>query len=690
MSKKNKKWYKKGSWAMEEKQTQDLFGNTIAQHQKKIDKIAGETEYLVEDDYYVEDEFEYGYSSYNWNLDRKLSESKEDKEKDSKKNYDYFNPHNSWRGYSYYEKPQLSYKYIQQMANALSAEHNVKIRVGNEWKVDLLKKELTYNPASLVYGTKGELLATLLHEIGKLRYCEHPDNLGNRYITMYKIPAKETMNVFEDIRVDYQVLKTYESAGEVYDSAIPSIEKQVENYTKMGEIFKEAVAKYTAIGYDEIAQKYSNSGSTRVFPKADAFSTISFISADDSNVGFQNELKTAFGISDPEEVRERIYKIKKDYESRGTIFDYCASMIYRMYDLDSQLNELEDIKKRAEASFDSIEPIKKKETSREVADILDANIFPIVEDLFRDFTDQNSILERLFPDMNDGVAKNILDYSAKEAMGSAESSYGNKGNDKNPNPRMSGRSDSTIPPEWTTGDYKTLKDSVAQEIKQLVNRLTFIRREELVDRFESNQKRGKLNAKKLYKSATGSKRLFKKKLPNTDTVQSFAFSLCMDVSGSMRGDRIVHTTRAAIILGEVFKKMNIPFEFVVFSTGAKFIKAFDQTLDKKIETKIGGLAKHGDGGTNLDQGLEVLKIHSRPEKNKVVIVLTDGGVGTPEYFDTQYFIPWQKKNVKSVGFGIECEPQMAQLCMGNSKSLDNAADLPVEFSNLLKSLIKRK
>ncbi len=256
--------------------------------------------------------------------------------------------------------------------------------------------------------------------------------------------------------------------------------------------------------------------------------------------------------------------------------------------------------------------------------------------------------------------------------------------------RSSNKSDRTTPPEWENGDYKTLKDSVASEIKSLVNKLTYLRREEMTVKYQHDQKRGKLNTKKLYKTATGSRRLFKKKLENIDTIQSFAFSLLIDVSGSMDGDRIVHTTRALIILIEVFKKLDIPFEIVTFDDGASVVKNFEASMDKKIETSVGGLVKHSGGGTNLNQGLDALKIMNREEKNKIVVVLTDGGVGDTKEFDTKYFEPWAKKGVKSVGFGVECEEQMKNLCMGNSRLLSNSSQLPVEFSRLLKDLIKRR
>ena len=96
------------------------------------------------------------------------------------------------------------------------------------------------------------------------------------------------------------------------------------------------------------------------------------------------------------------------------------------------------------------------------------------------------------------------------------------------------------------------------------------------------------------------------------------------------------------------------------------------------------------GGTNLDRGLDTLKLKNRDEKNRIAIVITDGGVGYPHVFDERYFIPWSKQGIKSLGIGIECESQMKDLCMGNSKVMDNSSQLPLEFVSIIKTLIKRK
>ncbi len=673
---KKKRWFNKGWGGKETQIDTTLFSNTIEQHSKKLKKEG----LLTEDGYDLSTEDDYSYSSYHWDLDKKLLSSPS---ANRKTGYElaqttYSSQHKTyektgvWGGY--YRQPQLTYKYVQQMANALSAQHNIKVQIGNTWDVDLLKKTLTYNPASLIYGTKAELLATLMHEIGKLRYVTHSSLLKNKYVTMYDKPAKEVISVYEDLRTDYLMLKAYESASEIYESVIPTVEKQVEGYMKYGDAFRNVAAQVPHNVFQRIISQHTyNSSSHTVNPNDPTLCA---------------QLLKAFGTSDIRKVQEGLQKVVQNIKNTGTIYEYCGEMLSVMYDLDEQgYRKFENVTKKIEQTVDTIEESKKSADSFALSEFLDRTTFPIVEDLLKDAKDKNDAIQKAFPDMQAKAMQNIMQEIDANMGGGRGIGIDAKGNMKS---RSSGKSDNTIPPEWEKGDYKTLKDSVSMEIKQLVARLTFLRREEVTIRYQGDQKRGRLNAKKLYKVSNGSRRLFKKKLQNTDTIRSFAFSVLLDTSSSMDGDRIVHCTRALIILAEVFKKMDIPFELVTFNNGATHIKSFGEEIDKKMEGEIGGLVNAASGGTNLDEGLKKLKIHNQPEKNKVVIVLTDGGVGQAEEFDSEFFIPWSKKNVKSVGFGIECEDEMKKLCMGNSKLLDNASQLPVEFSNLLKSLIKRK
>ncbi|MBX4188194.1 MAG: VWA domain-containing protein [Candidatus Doudnabacteria bacterium] len=583
--------------------------------------------------------------------------------------YKDYNKSGYWSGYSSYRAPQLSYKYVQQMANALAAQHHITVEIGNDWQVDLENKKLIYNPASLIYGTKGELLATLMHEMGKLRYMTHYKQLTNKYLSMYELPALEVLTVFEDVRVDYLMLKAYEGASEIYESAIPAVERQIKKYYDYGEAFRKNWPKIIWNEYKRVIQDTAGDDEARKI-----------------------RLLQYFGEADMALVEMRLASIEAYYRDNGSLFEYCGDILNVMYDLEQKTSGFENIEKKVKLTEDAIEPAKRAASSQDLVNLMDTAVYPHVEDLLKDLNDKNEQLKKMFPNM----AKEMVEHLIKQldqmlkGLGGANDPMPS-GKQGKTSIRGSGPSDREIPPEWLSGDYEALKSSVSGEVRSLINKLMFIRREEQTTKYTQDQKRGKLNSKKLHKMVFNSRRLFKQKLPAVDTIQSFAFSVLLDVSGSMAGERMVHSTRAVIIFNEVFKKMQIPFELIAFDDGAKTIKKFDQDSSKAIEKRIGGLAAYNGGGTNLDRGLNAVTLRDREEKNKIMVVISDGGVGDVNQYNNGYFRPFREKyGIKSVGIGIACEPQMAQLCEGNSRMLSNPGEVPVEFINLIKTLFKKR
>lgn len=674
MSKK-KKWWKSGY-------SQAIFGDGAAKFPNTAKQHAQKQQSLLNDEEPAFDDYLDGYDDWGRELSQAPGKVKYTDTRDEyNSHYKDYEKTGHWGGYSYYRAPQLSYKYVCQMANALAGAHNITLKIGNTWEVNLLTKTLTYNPASLIYGTKSELLATLLHEIGKLRYMEHYTTLNSKYLAMYKESAAEALFPFEDVRVDYQMLRAYESAAELYESAIPGVQKQIELYKKYGKAFREASVEMIKYAYNEIVNKQIS----------------------DPNE-YAIKLMQTFGTSDLALVQERINKMSKHYQVNGSLFEYCADITHVMYDLETPTTGFANIQEKVDLTIDAIEPIKRELESQKAVNIMESMVYPHIEDLMKDLNDKKEQLKEMFPGMLDEIAEQLAQLFKQLMEGKIGKATKNGASAPTPNTALgnenqirggSSPTEEHIPLEWQKGDYKSLKESVDPEIKSLVQKLTFLRREEMTVKYEANQKRGKLNSRSLVKHAFGSRRLFKKKLPNVDTIQSFAFSVLMDISGSMSGARIIHTTRAMVLFNEVFKKLNIPFELVVFGSTAKTIKSFEALPDKGMEKTIGGLVHADGGGTNIDTGLETLKIKNRPENNKVVVVLTDGGVGRPEDYDVRFFTPWREKNnIKSIAFGLELHgheiDDMKRMVESTGKVVESANTLPQVFAEVLKNVIKKK
>lgn len=751
---KKKKW-----WFNEDTDQSVLFPNTVKQHKENMGapvysqgELLNDYEYDYEADYYgwnrksekgVKDNNEVSEEEYveiqnevdklvssntsQQDYDRMMKERIDAKLK-AKKALSNFNDEweskwssGKWEGYSYYRTPQLTYRYVQQMANALAAQHKIDIKIGNEWICDLKTKTLTYNPASLVYSTKSELLATLLHEIGKLRYSKSLDELKyddqgkplSPYLDKYGAFAYNAMTPFEELRIDTKMLGEYGSAGEIYESQEPSLMAVYKNYKKLSQNVKRFIADRARQVFEGSIQNASRNHyddmQTEIMVRAkllimkgvkndDAIAqAINEIQGDPRKVQPQSnsaKMMAMFGVPTEQEARAKFDQMVQKIMAKDTLYDYIASVYSEAYLLRKDKDFTPEMQERLAKTVPSFKPIVGHNDTKEVVAEMNANVYPVIEDLLKDmdkgFSELGEFGGKDFQNnVNQELQRAIAQMQAREGAGTDKG-----GNQKvRLSPKSSGQTNDTTVPEWFNGDYKTLKDSVRSEIARLTRMLTFLRRTEQTTKWVGNQRRGRLNMKKLYRAKMGNRRVFKSKLETQDTVKSFAFSLILDVSGSMQGSRIANTTRGMVILAEVFKDMGIPFEIITFSDGAKVIKKFETEMSKEVEGKIGGLPKFMDGGgTNLDQGLKKMKLKERPERNKVAIVLTDGGVGDADMYNQKYFNPmWKNDHIKSLAFGLEIsEREISKLCNGTGKAIKNAVEVPYVFADLLKSLILKK
>lgn len=724
MAKKTKWWFS------DDGDQSVLFPNTVKQHNEKILPVYHQGELISGDDYdEYEDYYGWGKKPVKQDVGQGLNglnihngANKRDRKEWLKNESNEFSQDwekkwtsNSWKGYSYYRVPTLTYRYVQQMANALASQHKIQVKVGNEWVCDLTTKTLTYNPATLVYSSKSELLATLLHEIGKLRYSKSMSELKyeingdprSPFLDKYGILSYSAMMPFEELRIDTKMLGEYGSAGEIYESQEPALQIVYENYKRLSQSLKEITVDVAGKVFNDMLEQATMDNATnqqfeitmraKLLIKAgldenqaiaQAINEIakSSMSADKGN---RTRMMDLFGVGTRAEAEAEFQKMRRAIMAKDTLYDYIASMYSEAYvlkrDSDFSTGMVDRIKKTAP----SFKPIVKHTDAVEVLAEMDKNVYPVIEDLLREAQQGSDELNGLGDKFKNEVGrqmKNMMQ-SFQESMG-----MGMEGNQKVRLSKNSGQTNDTTVPEWFNGDYRTLKDSVRGEITRLTRMLTFLKRTEQQVRWVSNQRRGRLNMKKLYRAKLGNRKVFKSKLETVDTVRSFAFSILLDVSGSMAGPRMANTTRGMVILAEVFKDMAIPFEIVTFSDGAKTIKEFEGAMDSKVEKKIGGLPKCDGGGTNLNKGINIMKLKERTERNKICIVLTDGGVGNQDMYNRDYFAPMlQKDHIKSLAFGLEIsQNEIGRLCNGTGVAIKNAVEVPYIFSDLLKSLMVKK
>lgn len=657
------------------------------------------------DDYWgYEDEYDY---AEEWN--RPITT---EKGKDKKKDIDW----GSWRGYSYYQTPTLDYRYIEQMANLFATQHKVTVRLGQTLSIDVENKVLEYNPMQFMYNTKAFMVASILHEIGHLRYTTPFSKLKSPFLTKYPKASRLVINTFEDFRIDNLMAHSYSGSENIYDANKPVIREMAEQYQLKSEMISELLSRLPT-------QKDSdfNSGRTNSM-EIDLLASGAASRAKKLNIdGVSLNKYLVFGARGFN--KPAADKLTDKAKSRHNLFEYVAAILLTGYGERPKKFVSQEIENDIIKTEGAIPRCVAAKSTQELLDILDKEVFPVIEELLKEHTEPSKETEDVFSKGYAGVVSNAcsdeflssaIQYleqhhykTSNQQINAIKNNpqflvdfsianqfyiHANEGNDAKIKVRGGKSNQIKIPQDWANGDYGSLKNSVISSINQLVRMLTFLRRREETIKMISNQKRGRLNLKKLYKYRVGETRLFKKKLPTTDTIRSFAFSLVVDISGSMTGDNIINTTRGLILLSEVFEKMGIPYEIKVFNEDFKDIKSFDSRLDDKLRKKIGGLVRAPDDGTNLylifDKKMKELL--ARPEHNKYCLILSDGGVGVDDCDWKKEFDNWSKKHVTALGIGIGCGDAIVGICNNLGVSTKDAFEIPKLFAGLLKKLITKK
>ncbi len=135
-------------------------------------------------------------------------------------------------------------------------------------------------------------------------------------------------------------------------------------------------------------------------------------------------------------------------------------------------------------------------------------------------------------------------------------------------------------------------------------------------------------------------RVFKKRTSETDLMDT-CILLLNDGSGSMSGTKYETTAKASALCNDAFARvLHIPIMIVSFTSNGDtpvlgIMKGFNETVsDDQMAERFCDFSNHMSGNNDADSLLwayhEILK---RPEKRKVIIVLSDGspadGIGDP-------------------------------------------------------------
>lgn len=616
----------------------------------------------------------------------------------------------NWKGYDYYKKSTIDYRYVEQMANTLSSQHNIKVISGDHWQMDLEKKELTYDPVSLMFGTKANVIATILHEVGHLAYTTGGDSLSSPFLDKYPKSAFEVLNFFEDFRIDNLMLASYGGNKEVKKANDDLRLEVIQGYQKR------AIGVHNSIDIFERIGKFINGWKTFLLKDNGKYNEETqniryrFLSdtmdGDGSTISYDGLYELSSNIEN-KYIKEgysealRLITLMDDFYKKMKPENFIDSTDYLMSLMASNdgikiVNEIEGIKELVSKTKNSIQDTLKEPSTVSLLKMLDEKVYPIIEKILesseqikdRDgMTNMSNVSIRKAIELARGIG---LDELADKLQAFLDLiAIGDRNCNKNPRTRIENdgfgagsKRDDYIPKEWYEGDYNSLRDSVDGSIQNLVKVFRSIKVKDNVRQWEFGKKRGKINIKQIYKYPSQRYDFFKKRRIVEDRVNELSFSVIVDESGSMSGKlKSINATRATILLAETMYKMSVPYEILTFGSSSRVIKDINSVKPPvKYGKEIGSIVSATGSATLLNTALEKSKLTETDGKNKVMVVLTDGDDG--RITDT-------KKEIKNIIEKIRVKNNKMSVLLiiiNDSNEIKHKTNMEIALSEAVKRL----
>lgn len=254
-------------------------------------------------------------------------------------------------------------------------------------------------------------------------------------------------------------------------------------------------------------------------------------------------------------------------------------------------------------------------------------------------------------------------------------------------------------------EYDSHIRELSWTIFDLENRLRNIFRERKARRFEAGKKSGsRVNIKKRISELAKEVPPFKSRSWERREMPSekdYAISLLIDLSGSMRGNKIGQAFRAVIVLAEVLNRLSIKTEILGFNDRLHEYQAFSKSLTEEVRSKIGTMVGevNSDRAMYNDDGWAVQEASKRLARQdadqKFLVVLSDG---TPEessaHSGSEYDLETVVKNIlsskkqKIVGLGLGSGTDHVRRYYPKSIAGIPVGELPEKLAELLKDIVE--
>ncbi len=253
--------------------------------------------------------------------------------------------------------------------------------------------------------------------------------------------------------------------------------------------------------------------------------------------------------------------------------------------------------------------------------------------------------------------------------------------------------------------YEEYFAEVKKYVGMLVEKLDEVFPPQEEAEWEGGQRRGKrVDAKKLAREIpTGHGRVFEKK--DMPEIKEAAFTLLVDVSGSMRGKKIEEALKAAMLMAEAFSRKGVPFEILAFHDKLLELKQFEDEYfgKKKLELmrvlqEVGTPnAQWNDDGFAVDSAARRLqKRLLENEAQGALIVFSDGQPAPsgkhngPEWELHDIVNKWSKQvPLIGIGVGPGMESTIKEYYGKNGLPVPDITKLPHALLDTLRKQIAR-
>lgn len=538
--------------------------------------------------------------------------------------------------------------WLRKIANALGKRYKINIKEGQNWSANIETKTIVYTN-SISALDKDSVIALLMHEIGHIRFSKTMDSLGfTKEQEKFKQLTTLSFNLVEDTRIDALMLHEYAGGEALYEAfqnqatlqlrqSLERLNKDLQAYpTRVAQITKELESAFNGKKYkklNEAQQKEWDDHMKRNAPNPrDKMSELEEVLAL-SLVRYHRADRLAF---DP-----------KKYHSPKI-----------MIDADKVVKEMDE-------GF-----VEQIPTCEEAKQFFDDKIYPIVKKYFTKEEEKKQQKKEQQQQQQAGEAgeggkinQNVRTKSEQELEEFAKALQKEKGlknrtSDENKEEEDDKKIAGGLNPSELLQknnylddafDYNKAKLRVSAHIRRNKPLFTRILRDNKYDRYAGRFRTGRLNQRRLYKFASGDNRLFHKKIETKN--KSYAFSIVIDVSGSMQGSTFTNSFGGLVMMSEILNSANVPFELKYFHSEFTNVKGFHEALNPKVITERG--MKMGWGGTRIANPIKeaVKNLNGIEAERKILVCLTDGAVSRR---DEEYIrgLLNRNKHIDTYGIGI--------------------------------------